>query len=101
MVLFVWPGRVREWHLWELAVTPYVLVCAYWLVVMRKARTAGVLDEKQSFDMTHAGALTWSLSIPAYGSSQTRTRLLSWPSASRYSSAGPALTSAGNWISTR
>jgi len=67
VVLFVWPGRVREWHLWELAVMPYVLVSAYWLAVMRKARTADVIDEKQSFDMTQAGALTWSLSIPAMG----------------------------------
>jgi hypothetical protein len=67
VVLFVWPGRVREWHLWELAVMPLVLVYAYWIAVMRKARTSEVVDEKQNFDMTNAGGLAWGLSIPAMG----------------------------------
>jgi hypothetical protein len=65
MVLFTWPGRVREWHLWELTVMPLVLVYAYWIAVMRKARTSEVVDEKQDSDMTKAGALAWGLSMPA------------------------------------
>jgi hypothetical protein len=35
------------------------------LVVMRRAGTAAVLDEKQDFDMTWAGALAGALLIPA------------------------------------
>jgi hypothetical protein len=64
-VLFTWPRRVLEWHLWELAAMPLVLLYAYWLVVMRRARTGQVLDEKQDLDMTRAGAVTWGISIPA------------------------------------
>jgi hypothetical protein len=65
LVLLIWPQRVLEWHLWELAAMPLVLLYAYWLVVMRRARTGQVLDEKQDLDMTRAGALTWGISIPA------------------------------------
>jgi hypothetical protein len=64
-VLLIWPGRVLDWHLWELSVIPLVLLYAYWLAVMRKARTAHVLDEKQDANMTKAGALAWGLSVPA------------------------------------
>ncbi len=64
-VLFVWPGRVREWHLWEISVLPLVLVYMYWLAVMRKARTSHVLDEKQDANMAKAGALASGLSVPA------------------------------------
>jgi hypothetical protein len=65
VVLFAWPGRVREWHLWELSLIPLVLLYAYWLAVMRKARSSQVMDEKQDADMSKAGALAWGLSIPA------------------------------------
>ncbi len=64
-VLFAWPQRVLEWHLWELAAMPLVLLYAYWLAIMRRAGTGQVLDEKQDADMTRAGALTWAISIPA------------------------------------
>ncbi|MEK7405820.1 MAG: hypothetical protein AAB225_11990 [Acidobacteriota bacterium] len=63
--LFVLPGRVRQWHLWELAVMPLVVVYAYWIAVMRKARTSEIVDEKQNFDMTNASGLAWALSLPA------------------------------------
>jgi len=65
VALFVWPGRVREWHLWELAVMPLVLVYACWFAVMRAARSAEVLDEKQEFDMGGAAGMTLGLSMPA------------------------------------
>ncbi|HVX65245.1 MAG TPA: hypothetical protein VHA11_01510 [Bryobacteraceae bacterium] len=65
LVLFAWPGRVREWHLWELSLAPLVLLYAYWLAVMRKARSSHVMDEKQDADLAKAGALAWGLSIPA------------------------------------
>ncbi len=63
--LFIWPGRVHEWHLWELSVAPLVLVYAYWLAVMRKTGTSPVMDEKQDADLTKAGGVAWGLSIPA------------------------------------
>ncbi len=65
VAIFIWPEHVREWHLWELAVTPLVLVYAYWLAVMRKAKTSQVVDEKQDADLAKAGGLAWGLSIPA------------------------------------
>ncbi len=64
-VLFGWPQHVLEWHLWEVAMMPLVLLYACWLVVMRRAGTGQVLDEKQDADMTRAGAVTWAISIPA------------------------------------
>ncbi len=63
--LFIWPEHVREWHLWELAVTPLVLAYAFWLAVMRKAKTSKVMDEKQDADLSKAGGVAWALSIPA------------------------------------
>jgi len=65
IVLFAWPQQTREWHLWELTVMPLVLIYAYWMAVMRRARTTDVIDEKQDFDMTKGAALAWTLSIPA------------------------------------
>lgn len=65
VMIFTWPERVREWHLWELAVMPLVLVYAYWIAVIRQARTCDVVDEKQNFDMANAGGQAWGLSIPA------------------------------------
>ncbi len=65
LLLLAWPQHVLEWHLWELAAMPLALVYAYWLIIMRRARTGQVLDEKQDLDMTRAGAVTWGLSIPA------------------------------------
>jgi len=65
LILTAWPQRVLEWHLWEVAAMPLVLLYAYWMVVMRRARSSNVLDEKQNADMTTAGAVTWAISIPA------------------------------------
>ncbi len=65
LLLLAWPQRVLDWHLWELATMPLVLLYAYWLVIIRRARTAQVLDEKQDLDMTRAGAVTWAFSVPA------------------------------------
>jgi len=49
------PERTLDWHLWELAVMPYVLANVYWIVVMRRARPAEATDEKQSSNIA-AGA---------------------------------------------
>jgi hypothetical protein len=65
VVTFAWPGHVFEWHLWELAAMPLVLMYFCWIVVMRRAGTTAVLDEKQDFDMTRSGAITCALLIPA------------------------------------
>jgi hypothetical protein len=62
---FAWPERVLEWHLWEVMAMPLVLAYVYWLLVMRKAGTGAVLDEKQEMDMVHAGSFTFALSIPS------------------------------------
>ena len=65
VVTFVWPQFIVELHLWELILIPFVLVYVYWDIIRRAQKTSNLLDEKQVFDMTHAGAATWSLSIPA------------------------------------
>ena len=65
LLLLAWPQRVLEWHLWEVAAMPLTLLYACWLVVMRRAGSTEVLDEKQDVDMTRAGAVTWAISIPA------------------------------------
>ena len=62
---FVWPQLIVEWHLWELIVLPCVLIYTYWEVIQKVERTAEIVDEKQMFDMTRAGALTFSFLIPA------------------------------------
>jgi hypothetical protein len=67
VVVFASPRHAVEWHLWEAAAMPLVLVYAYWIVVIRRAPEAEVLDEKQAVDMTTAGALAWGLSIPVMG----------------------------------
>jgi cytochrome bd-type quinol oxidase subunit 2 len=69
--LFAWPQQTRDWHLWELTAMPLVLIYAYWLAVVRRARTTDVIDEKQDFDMTKCAALAWTLSIPAISSAST------------------------------
>ena len=65
LILLAWPQHVLDWHLWEVAAMPLVLLYAYWMTVMRRARGSDVLDEKQNADMTTAGAMTWAISIPA------------------------------------
>ncbi len=64
-ILLAWPARAIEWHLWEASIMPLTLLYVYWIVVMRRARTTEVLDERQDADLTRAGALTWAFSIPA------------------------------------
>jgi hypothetical protein len=63
--IFIWPEQVFEWHLMELSVAPLVLVYAYWLAVMRGAKTSQVTDEKQDADLARAGGLAWALTCPA------------------------------------
>ena len=65
VVTFVWPRFIVELHLWELILIPFVLVYVYWGIIMRVQKSSSLLDEKQVFDMTNAGAATWVLSIPA------------------------------------
>ncbi len=67
LVTFAWPQRVFEWHLWEAAAMPLVLLYAYWIIVMRNAGTSEVLDEKQESDLTNASALASALAVPAMG----------------------------------
>lgn len=64
-VTFVWPRFIVELHLWELIVTPFVLVYVYWALIMRIRKTSEIVDEKQDYNMTKAGAVTMAFSIPA------------------------------------
>jgi hypothetical protein len=63
LVTFIWPKYVIELHLWELIVIPFALVYIYWGVIVRKLKTKDIIDEKQDFDMTKAGAFTMAFSI--------------------------------------
>lgn len=65
VVIFVWPQRAFEWHLWELAALPYALVYFYWIVIMRRARRLDVVDEKQDSNMAAGGGVTVGLGILA------------------------------------
>jgi hypothetical protein len=65
VVTFIWPQVIIEWHLWEIIITPFALMEIYWLLIMRIRKTAAVLDEKQDYNMTKAGAITMAFSIPA------------------------------------
>jgi hypothetical protein len=62
---FLRPGLIVESHLMWLILLPFTLAEMYWILVARIRRTSAVLDEKQDFDMTLAGALAMGLSIPA------------------------------------
>ena len=64
-VTLVWPQYIVELHLWELILIPFVLVNIYWAVIAKMGKSAGILDEKQLFDMTKAAAGTWGISITA------------------------------------
>jgi hypothetical protein len=64
-VTFVFPRSIVELHLWELIVIPFVLVEIYWLMIIRIRKTSKLIDEKQDYNMTKAGALTMAFSIPA------------------------------------
>ncbi len=44
---------------------PLALMYMYWMVVMRRAGTSDVIDEKQNLDMANAGSLAWAISVPA------------------------------------
>ncbi len=65
VVTFILPQFIVELHLWEIIVTPFALMYIYWLLIIRIKKTAQVLDEKQDYNMTQAGAITMALSIPA------------------------------------
>jgi len=65
VVTFIWPQVIIEWHLWEIIITPFALMEIYWLLIMRIRKTAAVLDEKQDYNMTKAGAITMAFLIPA------------------------------------
>lgn len=65
LVTFIWPQFIVELHLWELIVTPFVLMYIYWLLIIRIKKTAEFIDEKQDYNMTTAGAITMAFSIPA------------------------------------
>ena len=61
----VWPRYVIELHLWEFIMLLFVLVHVYWAIISRVRQKSPLLDEKQSFDMAQAAAITWAGSIPA------------------------------------
>ena len=65
IVTFVWPHLIVEMHLWELIVLPFALMYAFWGLIIRIRKNAEIIDEKQDFDMSIAGALTMALTIPA------------------------------------
>lgn len=65
VVTVLWPQFIVQLHLWELILMPFVLLNIYWAVIMKTRRSAQILDEKQLFDMTHAAAVTWGVSITA------------------------------------
>ena len=64
VVTLAWPQYIIDLHLWELILIPFILLNVYWAIIMRVRKSAEILDEKQSFNMTTAAALTWALSIP-------------------------------------
>lgn len=55
---FVWPDLIVEAHLMWLLILPIALVHFYHLAIIRAARTADILDEKQNFDLTSGAATT-------------------------------------------
>ncbi len=64
-ITFIFPKSIVELHLWELIVTPFVLIEAYWLMIIRITKQSKLIDEKQEYNMTKAGAYTmWAL-VPA------------------------------------
>lgn len=65
LVTFIWPQFIVELHLWEVIVTPFALMYIYWLLIIRIRKTAEIVDEKQDYNMTKAGAITMAFSIPA------------------------------------
>ena len=65
VVIFAWPQYILKGHLYELILMPSVLLYAYWIIIMRRARSMNVIDEKQNFDMANALGWTWVVSIIA------------------------------------
>ena len=65
VVTFIFPQFIVELHLWEVIITPFALMYIYWLLIIKIRKTTEVLDEKQDYNMTKAGAITMALSIPA------------------------------------
>ncbi len=62
---FLRPRLIAEAHLMWALVLPFVLVQLYWLLIFRIEKTTDIIDEKQNYDMTMAGAVTMAFSIPA------------------------------------
>jgi len=65
VVTFLFPKFIVEWHLWEVIIAPFALMEIYWLLIIKIKKTAEVIDEKQDYNMTKAGAITMAASIPA------------------------------------
>lgn len=65
VVTFVLPQFILELHLWELIVMPFALAYIYWLMIIRIRKNTEIVDEKQDYNMTKAGAITMAFSIPA------------------------------------
>jgi hypothetical protein len=63
VVTFVLPQFIVELHLWALIVMPFALAEIYWLMIIRIRKTSEIVDEKQYYNITKAGALTMAFSI--------------------------------------
>jgi len=63
-ITFLYPENIIRLHLWELLIMPYVIVQVYWLIIIRIKKTSIITDEKQEFDMSRAGGITFGLSMP-------------------------------------
>jgi len=61
---FLWPQAIFDLHLWELLALPVFLIYIYWLIVLKVKKSAGVVDEKQEFDMAKGAALSMAFTIP-------------------------------------
>jgi len=64
-ISFIYPQYIIELHLWELIIMPYFIIHMYWLIVMKIRKSTEILDEKQEYDMSKAGGITFAISIPA------------------------------------
>ncbi|UCH13873.1 MAG: hypothetical protein JSV22_12300 [Bacteroidales bacterium] len=64
-ITFIYPQYIIELHIWELVVMPYFLILTYWLIVMKIRKSTEILDEKQEYDMSKAGGITFGISLPA------------------------------------
>jgi uncharacterized membrane protein len=64
-ITFIYPQYIIELHVWELLIMPYFIIYIYWLIVIKIRKSTEILDEKQEYDMSKSGGITFGISIPA------------------------------------